>query len=343
MNLSFVKGILVCFFTSLLLLSQVNAATCVSTGNGNWANAGTWSCGRVPTCGDSVVIQAAHSVTISSQQDLRSCGSNFILVINGTLRFVSGNKLRLACNSRVYIFEGGSLVPGGGGGSSNELEICNNTVWQASDGTFTGPICLPSTLTACATVLPIELISFQSVNCEKGSICFQWRTASELNNYGFYIEASVDGLAFETISFVPSKAIGGNSREILDYQAKCAIQIDRVYFRLKQIDFSGKSNLSDIIYVDQNGLISKGFEIRPNPNSGRFSLLLSNSYNNRKLPYNIKISNAKGVVVFEKEGMKELNEFEIKINLGSNIHKGLYYYHLFFDQKIWTGKIIVLG
>ena len=42
-------------------------ATCNSNGTGNWGNAGTWACGRVPISGtDTAVILSGHTVTVAA-------------------------------------------------------------------------------------------------------------------------------------------------------------------------------------------------------------------------------------------------------------------------------------
>ncbi len=59
-------------------ISQVQAATCASTGNGNWSTVGIWNCGHVPTITDDAEIE--HTVTLD--QDITV---NNIPIILGTL------------------------------------------------------------------------------------------------------------------------------------------------------------------------------------------------------------------------------------------------------------------
>ena len=61
--------------------ARVSAATCTSTGNGNWSVAGTWTdCGGgIPQTGDSVVIAASHTVTVDTNTNSLSS-----LTVNGT-------------------------------------------------------------------------------------------------------------------------------------------------------------------------------------------------------------------------------------------------------------------
>jgi len=47
-------------------ISQVQAATCISTGGGNWSTVGIWNCGHVPTIADDAQIED----TVTLDQDV---------------------------------------------------------------------------------------------------------------------------------------------------------------------------------------------------------------------------------------------------------------------------------
>ena len=95
--------------------------------------------------------------------------------------------------------------------------------------------------------LPIELIYFRVIN-EGDANKLIWSTASENNNDYFTIEKTVDGKDFQIVSNIDG---AGNSSNIINYQ-----YVDRTfehiinYYRLKQTDFDGKYDYSDIISID---------------------------------------------------------------------------------------------
>lgn len=333
------KTLVVFFVLSLTQTNDLWSATCKSNGSGDWGTNSTWSCGHVPTCGDSVVIQAGHTLTISSQQDLRGCGSNLVLAIYGTLKFLTGNKLRLACNSRVYVFTGGSLVPGGGGGSSNELEICGVTLWQASDGIYNGPGCFPSTLTACAKVLPIELVIFETIDCAgDDKVCLHWQTASEHNNDYFKVEQSSDGVQFETLDKVRSKAAGGNSQETLDYFVSYKLNSNtRFYYRLTQVDYDKSSTQSNIIALQTSGDAKVHISIFPNPNSGIFFYRVTGS----ELPVQLEIRELSGRIIYTGRSVSGSSEDSENINLGHQVTEGFYFCSILIGDKVYHQKILV--
>src|SRR4051812_3554367 len=84
------------------------ASTCTANSNGAWNVSGTWSCGRVPVCGDTIVIPTSVTVTNGTQQNYTAC-SAMLLKINGILYFENGFKLKLPCGSQVIISAGGSI------------------------------------------------------------------------------------------------------------------------------------------------------------------------------------------------------------------------------------------
>jgi len=265
------KCLLLSFFLFILSVTFSKASTCTAVSNGDWSIAGTWSCGHVPACGDVIVIPAGITVTITNQQNYSACtptpAASPQIVIFGCLLFVTGNKVTLPCGSNVFIAPTGSMVPGNGGGNSNYLEICTNIVWNAGDGTATGPALF------CAnppcSFLPIEMIAFTGME-EQKVVYLQWKTASESNNDHFEIEKSSDGINFVRIANVASKAPNGISVSNIEYSAKDAdLKHPIYYYRLKQVDKSGQFVYTGTISVR---IFAAELNIYPNPNNGSFSV-----------------------------------------------------------------------
>ena len=132
--------------------------------------------------------------------------------------------------------------------------------------------------TSLTNPLPIELVSFKG-RADDGVIILEWVTASETNNNFFTIERSFDGRNFEIIGYVDSKAPGGFSNELLHYVLKDQNPPDGIiYYRLKQTDYDGAYEYSDIIAVFYRSLITDGVGIafHPNPTNGEsFNVLVS--------------------------------------------------------------------
>jgi hypothetical protein len=115
-------------------------------------------------------------------------------------------------------------------------------------------------------VLPVELLFFRAAP-DKDGVDLSWATATESNNSYFTVERSRDGVSFEDVERVDTKAFSGNSSIRLDYTGRDASPYAGVsYYRLRQTDLDGHSSYSKIASVSFDKLSS--IRIFPNPTSG---------------------------------------------------------------------------
>jgi hypothetical protein len=97
--------------------------------------------------------------------------------------------------------------------------------------------------------LPVELVYFNAV-AEGDSIVLKWGTATEIENYGFFIERSFnDSTSWKEIDFVAGH---GTSYSPKDYRYTDTTlnQNGTYYYRLKQVDTNGNFEYSWIAKVD---------------------------------------------------------------------------------------------
>ena len=106
-----------------------------------------------------------------------------------------------------------------------------------------------SAFSSGCVALPVELMSFAGAWTVAGAR-LQWETGSEINNKGFEVQRSFDGIDFAPLGFVPGAGTTPETRqyEFLDEEA-AQIPGGVVYYRLRQLDYDGSSNLSDAISV----------------------------------------------------------------------------------------------
>jgi hypothetical protein len=262
---------LVIIFCIFLFTQPLKGVLKLSTGNGDWTASGTWNPSGQPACGDSIIINAGHTVSVTSQVSYNGCATPVILVIRGTLYFEGGSKLRLSCGSKIYIFAGGR-IDSDGAGNSNQLEVCGTTVWTGTSGPVNGPVCIPATLPGCNAVLPVTLALFHGQACNK-DICLSWQTRSEINNDFFEVERSRDGILFVSIERVHTLANDGNSKMPINYSATDRKVHEGVfYYRIKQVDRDGTFEMSPVIIVQPTGIGLAQLEIFPNPARGKFTV-----------------------------------------------------------------------
>lgn len=97
------------------------------------------------------------------------------------------------------------------------------------------------------SLLPVDLISFTGKN-EKGEVILNWVTASELNNDRFEVEHSQDGKEFLRIGELSGKGTTNNKNKYQFVHSNPSSASN--YYRLKQIDYDGKYEYSQVISVN---------------------------------------------------------------------------------------------
>jgi hypothetical protein len=94
--------------------------------------------------------------------------------------------------------------------------------------------------------LPVTLLSFTG-EFKNNHIYLKWVTASEINNDYFDIESSRDGAVFNAIGQVMGH---GNSTQLNNYDFEDhASESDVSYYRLKQVDYDGNFEYSEVIFI----------------------------------------------------------------------------------------------
>jgi len=172
------------------------------------------------------------------------------------------------------------------------------------------------------TALPVELISFSAKKMER-SVMLNWATASEINNDGFAIQRSRDGINFEEIGWENGSGDSDSYRQydFEDFESKAN---GIYYYRLKQIDFDGKYEYSTVAAVS----FAKENEINIFPNPVRENIQIAGMESGQFL-----ILDYLGKVV--KEG--NFNSPEINI---SELPVGIYFVKIGTSGD-WVTKRIV--
>ena len=123
--------------------------------------------------------------------------------------------------------------------------------------------------------LPIDLLTFSGYK-DGTRNQLKWTTSTEQNNMGFDVQRSLDGVNYNSIGFVNSLANGGNSSVQLNYAfTDNNVTGLRQYYRLRQVDFDGRSKISNIVLLksDKPALITlDGFF--PNPATTTINMLV---------------------------------------------------------------------
>lgn len=173
-----------------------------------------------------------------------------------------------------------------------------------------------------ANALPVSGIDL-SIISKKSAIEISWKTASEINNNGFFLEVSSNGIDFKSLDFIPSKG-NSNSGFTYSYSYQHPIQ-GKSYFRLKQINRDNSFVYSTIKIADYR--LPRSINIFPNPVKDVFTLTASFQFTNAHLE--IKDINGKAVKVQNFSGDK----YSISVN---ELSKGVYHGSLVQDKEVYS-------
>jgi hypothetical protein len=141
--------------------------------------------------------------------------------------------------------------------------------------------------------LPVRLSSF-SASRSSSNVNVSWTTASESNNSGFEIQRRLGNQSdFQTVSFVNSKAINGNSSSAISYSyTDLNISAGVSFYRIKQINLDGTAKYTEIRQVDGSKIKAKTL-VYPNPSATGMTNVIFTTNDSR----NIQVIDMAGQVV----------------------------------------------
>jgi len=171
--------------------------------------------------------------------------------------------------------------------------------------------------------IPVELTSF-AATIDDGDVVLSWSTATETNNLGFEIQRSSKDAEFVKAGFVDGQ---GTVTEIQNYTfTDKNLEVGNYSYRLKQIDYDGSSEYSEIIEVEVT--VPDVFALEQN---------YPNPFNpGTRIKFSLAADSKVSLTVFDVLGQEVANliggnlaagSHEIDFN-ASNINSGVYFYRL---------------
>ena len=162
--------------------------------------------------------------------------------------------------------------------------------------------------------LPIDLVGF-TARKKSDDILLEWQTAMELNNDGFEIQRSKDAIDWEIIDFVKGR---GTVNELISYRYLDESPSEGTnYYRLKQLDFDGKSEFSKIVSVvveTQNEVV-----VFPNPVDSELFIVRDDFGE-----VDVQLFNILGQLVYQKN---EFTDKKIALDF-SDLENGSYFLNI---------------
>ncbi len=222
--------------------------------------------------------------------------------------------------------------------NQSNAELITPTVFEDSaagfityTGNFTGfsQFMLVSPLTS----LPVTFISFQATPVQK-NIQLVWETSQEMNNRGFGIERSLDGINYKQIGWVDGN--GTTSATSTYFFTDNYVQQNINYFyRIRQVDIDNRQVYSPV----RNARLKPGagisIAVNPNPSKDYVNLFITGTSNKAT----VELMNQAGQKLIQRN---EVNAFNGVYNLPLNgLAKGVYTIVIYLPEGAFAKKIIV--
>lgn len=186
--------------------------------------------------------------------------------------------------------------------------------------------------------LPVELLYFEAQQKNESIIELNWATASEINNAYFVVERSNNAVDFESIGTVEG---AGNSNTVLTYKYNDVLPLQATsYYRLKQVDFNGEYEYSQILPLTRGttSLAQYEWSVFPNPVSSKEALLIAAQQADEEV--HIQLFDVVGKLVYESN---ESSKYEYVIHIASmgGLPSGVYNLIIQTPQKLFSNKVVI--
>ena len=154
-----------------------------------------------------------------------------------------------------------------GNAGTDDPNECRNWEEGRMPAATNGNQIVPAFASPQPAVLPVELLTFTAT--ERGNRAeLAWSTAWELNNRGFAVERSANGVDFWQIGFVG----GAGTHETTRHYRFADHDFDAdAFYRLQQTDFDGARTASSTVFVRKTRGAGS-FQLVPNPSAGGVQL-----------------------------------------------------------------------
>ena len=213
----------------------------------------------------------------------------------------------------------------GYGSNSGLVDLDGDGDLDMMAGTSNGNFYYFENITPVST-LPVELLSFSAEPTQAETVALLWKTATEIANDGFEILHSTDAENWRSIGFVKGN---GNTNEANTYDFMHKNPASKLnYYKLKQIDFDGQYEYSDIVRVNiKSGLMNTEIiAVYPNPLEDELNIDFEGEIN-------IEVVNITGEVLIKSQ--------EKMINV-KTLSSGIYFLRIYSENNelLSTQKVI---
>lgn len=193
-------------------------------------------------------------------------------------------------------------------------------------------------ITTQLVTLPVGLLTFSGYK-DGNRNQLRWTTSIEVNNKGFDVERSLDGVNYTSIGFVNSLAANGNSSVEINYTfTDNNVSGSKQFYRLRQVDFDNRSKLSNIVLIksDKPAVITID-RMFPNPATTVVNLMLSSPVRDK---VQMQVTDMSGRIMMQRQLNVETGSNTLPITV-SGLAGGTYMIRLMSSTgEVTTGKFV---
>ena len=161
-------------------------------------------------------------------------------------------------------------------------------------------------------------------------------TVVELQNEGFEVQRSTDGINWQALAFIPGQ---GTTQIEQSYEWTDEFPMPGLnYYRLKQVDTDGQFEFSKVVSARIND-VNSGEELRiyPNPANNFISVEMINGYIGEG---SLTISNLAGEIVIRRRLGQREGRWKETIDV-SQLERGIFFVELVSATQHWQGPLAI--
>jgi hypothetical protein len=207
---------------------------------------------------------------------------------------------------------------------------------------FSGLI-IPQTMSAPVNIvnapLPVELSTFTAKFRDKDKVDLNWVTKTEVQNYGFYVERSINEGEWNSLTFIEGHGNSNSPKEYSYSDKDLFAGGSKFQYRLKQVDTDGQFEYSDVVEVE---IMPTKFELSQNyPNPFNPSTTIQFSLP-KETKLKINIFNMIGQLVRTlADGNYDAGYHKVTLN-AADLPSGAYVYRIESPDFVQVKKMVLI-
>ncbi|AXY73485.1 T9SS C-terminal target domain-containing protein [Paraflavitalea soli] len=117
-------------------------------------------------------------------------------------------------------------------------------------------------------VLPVTWVNVQAIPAGNNTIKVKWAVVAQINNAGFTVERSLDGIHYQAVASVSPQADIPGMASYYSADDNTVVPGVTYYYRIRQMDLDGRVGYSRIVSAQLNAGNLQYLRINPNPVTG---------------------------------------------------------------------------